>query len=104
MTTVICGAEGWTLRQEEKKKIQAAEMWFYRILINVTWRQRRTNESILEELKVKRELFGNIVKRKLSFFGHQIRSKNSRLVSDITQARENRRKKREGKTKDKLHG
>ena len=60
-TTVMYGAEGWTLRQEEKKKIQAAEMWFYRILINVTWRQRRTNESILEELKVKRELFGNIV-------------------------------------------
>ena len=65
-TTVMYGAEGWTLRQEEKKKIQAAELWFYRILLNVTWRQRRTNESILEELKVKRELFGNIVRRKFS--------------------------------------
>ena len=86
-TTVMYGAEGWTLRQEEKKKIQAAELWFYRILLNVTWRQRRTNESILEELKVKRELFGNIVRRKLSFFGHQIRSKNSRLVSNITQGK-----------------
>ena len=27
------------------------------------------------------------VKRKLSFFGHQIRSKNSRLVSDIAQGK-----------------
>ena len=53
-TTVMYGAEGWTLRQEEKKKIQAADLWFYRILLNVISRQRCTNESILEELKVKR--------------------------------------------------
>ena len=52
------GAEGWTLRQEEKKKIQAADLWFYRILLNVTSRQMRTNESLLDELKVKRYYLG----------------------------------------------
>ena len=52
------GAEGWTLRQEEKKKIQAADLWFYRILLNVTSRQMRTNENLLDELKVKRYYLG----------------------------------------------
>ena len=66
-TTVMYGAEGWTLKKEEKKKIQSAELWFYRILLNLTWHHRRTNQSILDELRVKRELFGNIVKRKLTF-------------------------------------
>ena len=86
-TTVNYGAEGWTLRAEEKKKIQSAEMWFYQRLLNITWKNKRTHESILKELKVKRELFGNIVKRKLTFFGHTIRNNKCRLVSDIIQGK-----------------
>ena len=86
-TTVNYGAEGWTLRAEEKKKIQSAEMWFYQRLLNITWKNKRTHESILKELKIKRELFGNIVKRKLTFFGHTIRNNKCRLVSDIIQGK-----------------
>ena len=86
-TTVNYGAEGWTLRAEEKKKIQSAEMWFYQRLLNISWKHKRTHNSILEELNVKRELFGNIVKRKLTFFGHTIRNNNCRLVSDIIQGK-----------------
>ena len=48
---------------------------------------KRTHVSILDQLKVKRELFGNVVKRKLTFFGHTIRSKNNRLVPDIIQGK-----------------
>ena len=62
-------------------------MWFYQRLLNITWKNKRTHNSILDELKVKRELFGNIVKRKLTFFGHTIRSSNCNLVSDIIQGK-----------------
>ena len=86
-TTINYGAEGWTLRAEEKKKIQSAEMWLYQRLLNITWKDKRTHNSILEELKVKRELFGSIVKRKLTFFGHTIRNNKCRLVSDIIQGK-----------------
>ena len=58
-TTVNYGAKGWTLMAEEKKKIQSAEMWFYQRLLNITWKNKRTHNSILEELRVKRELYGN---------------------------------------------
>ena len=62
-------------------------MWFYQRLLNISWKNKRTHNSILEELNVKRELFGNIVKRKLTFFGHTIRNNNCRLVSDIIQGK-----------------
>ena len=62
-TTITYGAEGWTLRAEEKKKIQAAEMWCYRRLLNLSWKDKRTNKSILNELNIERELFGQVVKR-----------------------------------------
>ena len=42
---------------------------------------------ILNQLNVRRELYGNIVKRKLTFFGHTIRNKNLRLVSDIIEGK-----------------
>ena len=86
-TTVTYGAEGWTLKSDETKKIQAAEMWFHRRLINVTYKDRRTNKSILNELNIKRELFGQVVKRKLTYYGHLSRKKNLNLTKCIVQGK-----------------
>ena len=86
-TTINYGAEGWTLRAEEKKKIQSAEMWLYQRLLNITWQNKRSHNSILSELGVKRELYGSIVKRKLTFFGHTIRNNRCRLVPDIIEGK-----------------
>ena len=57
-TTVTYGAEGWTPKSEEKKKIQAAEMWFHRRLLNVTYKDRKTTGSVLQNLDTSRELLG----------------------------------------------
>ena len=62
-TTLSYGAEGWTLKAEEKRRIMSTEMWLYQRLLNITWRDKRTHSSILNQLYVKRELFGNIVKK-----------------------------------------
>ena len=86
-TTMTYGAESWTLRADEKKRIQAAEMWCYRRLLNVTHKDRRTNDSILTDLKTKRELFGVVVKRKMSYFGHMSRKKNLNLTKTIVQGK-----------------
>ena len=86
-TTVTYGAEGWTLKSEEKKKIQAAEMWFHRRLLNVTYKDRKTNVSVLQDLKTSRELFGQVVKRKMTYFGHLSRKKNLNLTKCIVQGK-----------------
>jgi len=57
-------------------------------MLNLTLGDKRTHVSILDQkLNVKRELFGNIVNRKLTFFGYTTRSKNNRLVPDILQGK-----------------
>ena len=76
------GTEGWTLKAKQIKKIQSAEMWFYRLMLRVSWRQKRTDESILKELGTKRELVNFIKKRKLPVIGHACRSKCS-IMKDI---------------------
>ena len=46
---VTYGSEAWTLKKYEGDRIDAADMWFYRRLLRVSWTERRTNESILSE-------------------------------------------------------
>ena len=62
-------------------------MWLYQRLLNITWKDKRSHNSILSELGIKRELYGNIVKRKLTFFGHTIRNNKCRLVPDIIEGK-----------------
>ena len=40
-TVMSYGAEGWTLRSDENKRIQAAELWCYRRLLNVTYKAEK---------------------------------------------------------------
>ena len=85
-TVMTYGAEGWTLRKRDEKKINSAEMWFYRRLLRVSWKQKRTDENILTELGVKRQLLDTIKKEKLVIFGHICRNKCT-LMKDIIQGK-----------------
>ncbi|GFO44389.1 endonuclease-reverse transcriptase [Plakobranchus ocellatus] len=85
-TVMTYGAEGWTLRKRDEKKINSAEMWFCRRPLRVSWKEKRTDEAILAELQVRRHLLESIRKRKLSFFGHICRSKCT-LMKDIIQGK-----------------
>ena len=86
-TVMTYGAEGWTLKQQDEDKINATEMWFYRRMLKISWKEKRTNKSILRELKTTRGLLTTIVKQKLSFFGHASRNKKCTLMRDIIQGK-----------------
>ena len=87
-TTITYGAEGWTLKSEEKKKIQAAEMWCHRRLLNVTYKDRKTNESVLEDLGTERELFGQVVKKKTNLFWTTEQKKQPKFDQDLVQGKQ----------------
>jgi hypothetical protein len=70
----LYGCETWTLRAEDKRRISAFEMTTYRRMLRVSWREFRTNESILEELQPGQRLLEVVKKRKLNYFGHMIRA------------------------------
>jgi hypothetical protein len=42
----------WTVKSKDKSRLTAAEMRFVRKYAEYTWRDRNTNEGILNELKV----------------------------------------------------
>ena len=55
-------------------------MWIYHRMLRVSWTEHRTDESILLQLNTTRQLLGFVVRRKLSYFGHTIRSGGCELA------------------------
>ena len=46
---VMYGCESWTVKKAEHGRIDASELWFWRLL-RVSWTARRSNQSILKEI------------------------------------------------------
>ena len=47
---VMYGCESWTIKKAEHRRIDAFELWCWRILLGVPWTARRYNQSILKEI------------------------------------------------------
>ena len=53
-----------------RQRIDAFELWCWRRLLRVPWTARRSNESILKEIRPEYLLEGLMLKLKLQYFGH----------------------------------
>ena len=69
---VIYGYENWTIKKAEPPKIDAFELWCWRILLRIPWTARRSSQSILKEISTGYSLEGLMLKLKLQYFGHFI--------------------------------
>ena len=67
---VMSGCESWTIKKPECWRIDACELWCWRILLKVPWTARRSNQSILKEISPGCSLEGLMLKLKLRYFGH----------------------------------
>ena len=65
------GSEAWTMNRNAEKAIASFEMKCYRNILKIAWMEKRTNESILNELSIEKSWLLNTVKKKrLAYFGH----------------------------------
>ena len=71
------GCESWTIKKAEHRRIDAFELWCWRRLLRVPWTARRSNQSILKEISPKYSLEGQMLKLKLQYFGHLMRTADS---------------------------
>ncbi len=70
---VLYGAESWTLKLKEKRKLNAFEVWCWRRLLRIPWTQKATNEEVLNTIGHPTPLEALALKQKLSYFGHVTR-------------------------------
>ena len=73
---VMYGCESWTLKKAEHRRIDAFELWCWRLL-RVPWTARRSNQSILKEINPEYSLEGLMLMLKLQYFGHLMQRTDS---------------------------
>ena len=54
---VMYGYESWTVKKAELQRIDTFELWYWRRLLRVPWTARRSNQSILKEIRDPTSLF-----------------------------------------------
>ena len=74
---VMYGCESWTVKKAEHQRIDDFELWCLIRLLRVPWTARRSNQSILKEIRSGCLLEGLMLKLKLQYLGHLMRRADS---------------------------
>ena len=74
---IVYGCESSTMKKAERWRIDTFELRCWRRLLKVPWTARRSSQSILKEINPEFSLERLMLKLKLQYFGHLMRSANS---------------------------
>ena len=73
---VMYGCESWITKKAEHRRIDAFELWCWIRLLRVPWTERRSNQSILQQIRIfigrtdaeaGTQYFGYLIRRTDSF-------------------------------------
>ena len=45
---LLYGCESWTLTKDLERGLQAAEMWYIRRIMRISWTEKKSNEEVME--------------------------------------------------------
>ena len=91
---VLCGCETWTLLQDKINRLEALEVWLWRGLEKITWRDKIHNDEVFARVKEERCLIRTIRQRQKNWIGHVLIGDG--LLRDVMEGRV-KGKKRLGK-------
>ena len=72
-STVLYGAETWTLRAVDQKHLESFEMWRWRRMEKISCTDHVRNEEVLLRVKEQRNILHKIRKRKANWIDHILR-------------------------------
>ena len=72
---LMYGCEAWIISKSLREEIEAVETWFLRKMLRVSWTERKTNESAMEQAQYNKALMNKIRKRQATFIRHVMRKK-----------------------------
>ena len=94
---VMRGCESWTIKEAERQRIDAFELWCWRRLFRASWTARRSNQSILRVIGPEYSLEGLMLKLKFQHFSHPMwradSSEKTLMLGKIEGGRRRRRQR-----------
>ncbi|XP_050707118.1 uncharacterized protein LOC126992423 [Eriocheir sinensis] len=82
-----CGAEqtdreSWTLRARQERKLNSLHMRCLRRILNITWQDKITNNTVLERAGMT-SMFTLLKQRRMRWLGHVVRMDDGRIPKDL---------------------
>ena len=74
---VMYGYESWTIKKADRQRMDAFELWYWRRLLRVPWTARKSNQSVLKEIRPGCSLEGLMLNLQLQYFGYLMRRADS---------------------------
>ena len=65
---LLYGYECWTLTKDLEIRLEAAEMWYIRKIMRLSWTEKTSNEEVMEMAGYKRSLLITIRKKAATIF------------------------------------
>jgi len=53
-TIMLYGSETWTIGKGEQRRIEAFELWYFRRMLKISWRDNVTDEEVIERIMEKK--------------------------------------------------
>ena len=69
--------ERWTIKNAERRRSDAFELWCWRRLLRFPWTAGRSNQSIPKEINPEYSLDELMLRLKLQYFGHLMQTASS---------------------------
>ena len=84
-SVALYGCETWALGKVERDRLEAFEMWCWRKMEKISYKEKKTNEQVLGIVREQRELLGSVIRRKKNWIGHVVRGEG--LMKDVLEGR-----------------
>ena len=75
-SVLLYGCETWCITERDYKRLEAFEMWTYRRILGISWRDHITNEEVLAKIGERKHLKLTIMERRARWIGHVLRHEN----------------------------
>ena len=86
-------SESWSIKKAECQRINTFKLWCWGRLLRIHWTARRSNQSIVREIKPEYSLERLMLKLMLQYFGHLMQTADSLEKSLILGKIEGRRRR-----------
>ena len=84
-SVALYGAETWTLKKDEIRRLNSLEMWLWRRMEKISWTEKKTDEEVLNRVGERRKLVEVVMQRKKNWIGHVLRGEG--MMKEVMEGR-----------------
>ena len=82
-SVTLYATEAWTMRKVDTQILEAFEMWCWRKMFKISYKEHVTNDEVFSRAKEKRSIIARITKQQKLWIGHNLRHPDNLLTLAI---------------------